>query len=421
MPKKSVKISRNIHRTKTLRSNSTPSFISSPHICSGVDCMACIRQGILGKPLLENIPAVENILPIELKVIPNQDEFERINPRKLDNSHCRKFSNSNTPYTYNEYVSLDDPKKEQWSESNKTKLLIDKPNLHLGQRKLMLSEIQVLLLHYKRNPTVDPVVLYVGAATGVHLVTLSKMFPRVKFILYDGATIYPPLKRNKMFEVHDNTTPISKEDMDDPDMVNDGFFTIQRCKRVALTLNPDTLIFISDIRLFPSGSILESDILRDLRLQEKWAMMLKPSISLLKFRFPWMSDIKTFKYLRGDILYGIWSPPLSTETRLVVYQKDIIEENTINYKVSDYDDILFYHNKYVRSCCQCWIPKKFSPYINIPNNLYCSCYDCIAELNILNTYTEYANQPLNKTVRIFGMGMEMIPRVLFKTMRSNYL
>src|SRR3989338_871731 len=59
-------------------------------------------------------------------------------------------------------------------------------NQHLGQRKLLLSEIQLLTKYYTEQDT-DPVVIYIGAAPGIHLPFLSKLFPNVKFILYDGA------------------------------------------------------------------------------------------------------------------------------------------------------------------------------------------------------------------------------------------
>ncbi len=54
--------------------------------------------------------------------------------------------------------------------------------LHWGQRKLLMSEIEFLTLH----ATPGCVVVYAGAAPGLHCAFLSDMFPEVRqFILVD--------------------------------------------------------------------------------------------------------------------------------------------------------------------------------------------------------------------------------------------
>ena len=61
-----------------------------------------------------------------------------------------------------------------------------KPGIHLGQRKLFLSELQYLtnvwphLIDNKIN-----YVVYAGAAPATHTHFLAKFFPNVKFILVD--------------------------------------------------------------------------------------------------------------------------------------------------------------------------------------------------------------------------------------------
>ena len=120
-------------------------------------------------------------------------------------------------------------------------------------------------------------------------------------------------------------------------------------------------------------------------------------------------------------MYGIWPPAWSTECRLLVYQKDVLENNTETYVVNDYESILFYHNKYRRSFCQSWIPKLFKKYITSVDNIYCSCYDCIAELNVLHQYSVYAKISLTKTIDIFGKGLNTNKKVSFQTIKRSQL
>src|SRR5271170_7957656 len=56
-----------------------------------------------------------------------------------------------------------------------------KPQLHWGQRKLLLNEIEFLTVYGDRSDTI----IYIGAADGLHLEYLSKLFPNHNFILYD--------------------------------------------------------------------------------------------------------------------------------------------------------------------------------------------------------------------------------------------
>ena len=98
-------------------------------------------------------------------------------------------------------------------------------NLHWGQRKLLLSEIEFLTNYWNEyDQNLKKYVLYVGAAPGEHIKHLIKLFPTIHFILYDPApfTIKPS----------DNVT-IHQEYFTDED--------VQKYKNM-------NLFFISDIR-----------------------------------------------------------------------------------------------------------------------------------------------------------------------------
>lgn len=107
-------------------------------------------------------------------------------------------------------------------------------------------------------------------------------------------------------------------------------------------------------------------------------------------------------YMKGDLLYSIWPKPESTETRLLVYRKDI--HNIIEYDYKSYEETMFFHNKYTRAFGAKKIPEKFKSYI-WDKNWYCSCYDCLSELKILNQYSLLFKLDFNQVVTIFGYRM----------------
>jgi hypothetical protein len=275
-------------------------------------------------------------------------------------------------------------------------------NVHMGQRKLMLSEIQLLTHYYKTNKT-HPKLVYVGAAPGIHLTTLSVMFPHVKFILYDGAKFHESLKRHPSFEIHEGTA---------------GFFTDDTCREIKTRFNSNNLIFVSDIRLGEND--FEEGVERDMAAQKKWVEMLKPKLSLLKFRMSYnMKHGDKLNYIKGELLYGIWPKQLSGETRLLIEQANVKKNQIYDFK--DYEEIMFYHNKHKRPFCLSKIPTEFSEYITSKNNIYCSCYDCILELSILNDYCQSTllfSKPLADIINIFGTAMNWQKRVAFQNKKD---
>jgi len=278
-------------------------------------------------------------------------------------------------------------------------------NIHMGQRKLLLSEIQMLLEFYKNDPKNirNPILIYIGSAPGIHLLQLSQMFPKVKFILYDGATFDKNLKDYPdIFEIHEG---------------EDGFFTDEKCKLLKKRLKKEnkenSILFVSDIRLGEKDSFkFENNTVRDMDLQKEWVKIIKPDMALLKFRMSYnMKHGEKLKYLKGKLLYGIWPTSLSGETRLLVLKKDI--SKSINYDFKKYEENLFFHNKYIRPFCFP-IPSNFKKYITAPNNIYCPCYDCISELNILYEYSKLFKVSFNSIIKKYGLILNHISKNNFK-------
>ena len=250
-------------------------------------------------------------------------------------------------------------------------------NVHIGQRKLLMSEIQ-LLTEYTEHNTLPPLVLYVGSAPGTHLITLSAMFPHAFFILYDGAKFDPILYKHPRFQINDGER---------------GFVTTEMVHR--MKFNTDQLLFVSDIRLGESNkSKFEDGVNRDMTLQREWMDILKPKMSLLKFRMSYlMKHGEQMSYTKGTILYGIWPKEASGETRLLVHQKDV--GTMIDYDFKSYEEVMFFHNKFARPYC--YTPtvaiKKFI--LSPENKTYCFCYDCRAEINTMERYAKITKKKMS--------------------------
>ncbi|KAG8339975.1 putative Poly A polymerase regulatory subunit [Trypanosoma vivax] len=215
-----------------------------------------------------------------------------------------------------------------------------KAAIHWGQRKLLLSEIQLLTLYARRDTSYH--VVYVGSAPGTHLAILDEMFdcrhtwelvdpgrfdrevlePRPNFTLrnefFTNATAYginarrllesyPNLGALYRYIAVDSVQPVEKEvhqhlqvilgtldvargtesipSMFEPPLqLPLGFSLIcgvamERCKPI---------LFVSDIR---SGSVnlpnFEQHVSENMKAQECWCQIIDGEYSMLKFRLPY--------------------------------------------------------------------------------------------------------------------------------------
>ena len=264
-------------------------------------------------------------------------------------------------------------------------------NTHLGQRKLMLSEMQLLNEYYKLFPTNSVItIISVGSAGGHHLIQLNKMYPETKWILIDPA-------------------PFDKRLYNRPEIyrIINKLFTDDICDQLKKELKDEKFLFVSDIRRDEKD--FEAGVIRDMQLQYDWVKKLSPFLSLLKFRMNYkMKKGDTLPYLNGDLLYGIWAPPISGETRLLVKQNDINKKDKI-YNFNDYEEIMSYHNKTERTTCfsKYKNKSKYKNFIENKNKLYCECFDCLQELNILFEYSELFKKDFNQVVINFNNHPDM--------------
>jgi len=250
-------------------------------------------------------------------------------------------------------------------------------NLHHGQRKLFISEIQCLT-YFVKSATDKLVVVYAGAAPGYHIPYLHKLFPNIIFHLYDPA---------KFGIVQDSKTFLYNE-----------FFTDEVAKKWTGKCD----IFISDVRLDgKTGDMVawERQVMKDMEMQRVWTNLIKPrSGAMLKFRPPYLAtpgaesglpldEIVDYKYLPGKILWQSWAPINSTETRLLVSNSDL--DKMEKFDALKYQDICAQHNLF-RHWSTFSTPE--SGLNNVPG--YDRCFDCTNE-----AYTWHAYHQLTGAVK----------------------
>lgn len=228
-------------------------------------------------------------------------------------------------------------------------------NCHYGQRKLFYTELEFLSLLSKKHHLREVTVVYAGAAPGIHLPILFKLFPDVFWILIDPA----PFKFDKEGHTHRFV------------IIND-FYTSSTYKTVQkINTKNKKVAFISDIRVAPS----EEETFKDMVAQQLWVTQLDNCCAyMLKFRLPYILDTfkyeafdyqppkgthialptkrsKGFLYLSGKILFQLYPPMRSSESRLIGYHKQGHPFQLQYYDAHKYDEQMNYFNMVARRQC----------------------------------------------------------------------
>ena len=223
-------------------------------------------------------------------------------------------------------------------------------NLHIGQRKLLITEILFLSMYnlqklspLKKEDLVNnlpankkiPIVIYAGAGPGTHLLVLLKLFPGIVFHNYDMTKFDKNLVKNN-YKFPNN-------------FLYQQLFLDKQINHYSYLADQGYLIyFMSDIRTAYNDfkkkreDIKKSDldnefeecVRSDNNLMEKFITKIKPISTLFKFRLPFNSD-STYKYLDGKIMLQPWSKNRSTECRLIIENLSNNRQKIYPYKEYD--------------------------------------------------------------------------------------
>lgn len=187
--------------------------------------------------------------------------------------------------------------------------------VHWGQRKLLMTEIEFLARCVSRDTTTQ-LVVYAGAAPAIHTPLLERLFPQCEFVLVDPAPFaISPSPRITLVR---------------------GLFTDD----MAASYAGRDAILVSDIRTQPPD---EDHVAADMARQQRWYRLMRPRWTMLKFRLPWRPG--TTRYLDGVVFLQPYVGGRSTETRLIIDGPDAKERDWDNGR---YERQCFFHNTETR-------------------------------------------------------------------------
>ena len=293
----------NIDRSKL--SNDEENLLRRIELEQNIDS-AYLKLNHENQRIYDQNPHLREIFLTEQNLITFDGKFENQN-RFLDLSHQenQSFSKDNHLQT-----------TEQWQ-----------------YRQLLLSEIEFLTEYSNES---NCLVVYAGAASGIHLNYLSDLFPQVEFVLIDSNAI--------LTEQNDRITIIEKN------------FNEKLAKTYAK--EERRILFICN-----------KGINDDLML---WQSNINSYASLLPIHFCFTS----FQFYDGRILLNLWSPRNSFECRLIV-EKDA---SIITYETHQFKKAISYFQNHLRLMY-------YEHDLNeIETEGLDHCYDCQAEIFILEKY-----------------------------------
>ena len=250
-------------------------------------------------------------------------------------------------------------------------------NTHIGQLKLFLSELQTLV--YYIDTTLTKTILYIGAHPGNHIHILSRLFPSIKFHLYDiGNNWDERLKENQNIIIYNKY--FDETDIKKWQQYNQPLFLISDIRSLDVKDDPE------------SFSEREDLVWADMKLQQNWVEKIKPETALLKFKLPYPTEKENKKYyLDGTVLRQFYARPSSAETRLLI--KGISYRD---WNLNIYEEMNAYHNQIVRKILKFFHPlygNKMPIYLDRGMN---NDYESTGFYTIIMDYLKKINTPVNE-------------------------
>jgi hypothetical protein len=205
-------------------------------------------------------------------------------------------------------------------------------NVHNGQRKLLVSEVQLLTRVYDSIPKTTPLLcVYAGAFPCLHLTQLLVNFPHTFFLLID-----PAFQLTNHLHVWPGDRVVlckSFFDVDEAKAVKNWVKGSQD-HHIHRALNQlklpygmnhnNNLVFISDVR---RDAVNRYIIDEEMTEQAMWFHTMDAKAGLVKFRLPYgdatfMEEYADrgykYDYMKGIVYLPIWGRKSTTECRLYV-------------------------------------------------------------------------------------------------------
>lgn len=248
-----------------------------------------------------------------------------------------------------------------------------KLSLYSEHRKMLLGEIQAII-DCKEILSNGGVVIYANSDAHdardshdscSHIPYLSKLFPWLKFIVYDSMNC----KELQNDATHGNIT-VHREEFNE----KTASLYSQNGQQ------SDATLFIANIKTNPNAmgnAAYERTVAEDMKNQLKMYKAGNFAAALFTFRLPYSeTSTKTVTYLDGILYKGVFMPQTSAESRLLVKRSN--GGKTRDYDVEIYEREMFYHNVIER------IWRYFDH--DVVGDGIDHCFDCRAEIEIIRNY-----------------------------------
>lgn len=301
---------------------------------------------------MDTQPEKRSLNPFNVVKAPESEEITSVYNKSsnIPGKSGKKDDNSYVIFDKNKYMTFGQGDEEIKYEKRSAEEKFNSTSFASGQHKLLFCELNFLNIYFDMEKHKDPVIVYIGAANGTHTATIAKMYPMIKFELYD------PEKFN--LEALGNLENVSMynrqfSESDTKHWKNES----EKGRNIFLIVDIRNLNYRNDIKtktkkgqqeFFENEKLVWEDML----LQEKWHREINPTKSLLKFRLPWYETFVTktnYEYLDGIVYRQQYSRKTSSETRFVPYDRD---ENgkykTRMWNIKVYENLCSYHNRIVR-------------------------------------------------------------------------
>ena len=294
---------------------------------------------------------------------------------------------TNLEQKFRQYYSIDETRltksmtKMDFSEENHQEFKSE----HWGQRKLLMTEVYFLTVSQAKP---GDLVIYVGAASGQHIVFLSNLFPNIEFHLYDPEPFAKQVKEYS--KSHPHIMKLFERKFEDED-----------AQQYSKNFDKSKILFLSDIRSshiddeHPELDDRELHISLEMKLQQTWASIISPRKAMFKFRLRFNCKPEQFTdYFDGQVIYQPWARLESAELRLITDCK-----SQKQYYDNMYEKIMVYHNRIRRNLELKTLPEFLYP-----------IFDVQMEYDIWKFYLIYKNNNVKQ---------EHIIQMMYKT--SNKL
>ena len=216
-------------------------------------------------------------------------------------------------------------------------------------RRELIETVEFLTQSLIPSKIDEYVFVFVGAAPGYDVSYLRKLFPTLKFVLFDPK-------------------PISREIGGDTEIYQE-LFTNKWAKQLGARYRQKKILLQCDTRI--SSKKLRENLLM-IRI---WHGIMNVHRGAYEMTLPYDSDGFSL-FLKGKLYFPVWSKPAGADCRLIT---DFKSNELVRYGHRYHEEVMMYFNCIARTCMYT------NNELHLPD-IYDACYDCTTEKLILSEY-----------------------------------